>query len=1425
MNDEPKNTKPAPQPPGHNGPEPSQDSAPARKSFWPHFSRHFLRISAIVLGASALLLLIILAAAAWYSTTAGFQRRVRKMVIAQLHKSTGGRVELGKFQVDLWQLGIEADNLTIHGKEAPAQVPLFHADQLVAHLKIIDLFAGKIGLSYLGLSHPTVHIIVYPDGTTNQPTPAKVAKPTKPTATSTELFSLAVDQAQLTDGLFILNANKYPFDIEAGKLHTAITYDRLRKHYIGNLAIRDIRFQRGNAQPITSRLFIQIDAAHNNLHLNHLTFLSGDSRFNLTGDLTNFAHPHFQARATGSIDLRILNPLTGLKGVQSGILRLRAQGSGTRSNYALQGAAQLDHFVYQPKPHQSIGLSAQTRLFVSQNEISANGFHARFDGGGSASGRLRILHWLRTKAVAPQPKHTHHWFFLHKKTPPPPAAKPEPPAAGTVQLQLAGLPLATMLHLVAPPKFSNLGFNTNITGNINGHWTGALHSLAATTSLKLAPGKPSAPHQVPVTGQLDASYSLAAGSVHLRSVQLRTPGTQAQATGSIGVNPTMRGSKITANLVSHNLSEFDNILTALNPNSKSQTLPVDIHGSAAFHGVVTGTLKAPDVHGNLNANNLDIAFTTPAKPASHAPRIANVSLPIASTSSSSPVTHKIHIDSAQATLDYSPRQFSLTAVTLHAAKATADASLTISGDQLSNHHYAFDKGSPITAQATLHNASLQQLMPLLGTHLSASGTLGFQLHVTGTLGNPNGSGALTVTGGEIYGEPYRDLKANLSISGQTLQVQNILYRQEGGQMQGSAQINLNSRQFRFDLTGSDFHLARFHRLQTPKYPLGGVLDFQANGSGTLQHPSVSANLHLAQLQFAQAATGSIDATAQLHDTNLTIEAAAHLNQSLIQLHGTAQLTGNDPANARLTAKNLDLNPLAKTFHISGIEGRKPINATITMQGPLRKPKSLNGEINIQPLALALANVPVHSNSNIHAELKNGTLTLDSFHIQGKDVDVKADGSIGLLGKTHPIQWHTSGSINMKVAETFSDDITSSGMIDFNVTAGGTVHHPSLNGQATVKNVNLADDRFINGISRMNGTLDFNEGRVELKNVTAYSGGGPIQLTGSATYAAGLYVNIKATAHGVRVRYPAGVTSTVDATIQIQGGIQSLLVSGNVQVTHFAVNSTLDLVSFFNSGPAISLPPNPKSFTNRVRLDIHVTSAPSLDFQNSIAKLAGTVNLHIRGTAAQPSILGQITITEGQAKLAGTTYQLQRGVIYFNNPIRIEPTIDLEATTHVENYDITIGLHGNPSKLNPVFRSSPPLSEQDIFSLLALGRTQEEQQIYSQQQSQAGVNSAANALLGSAINATVSSRIQKLFGGGSVKINPAYVTTSGNATARLTVQQQISKNLTLTYATNVNSSAQQLIQGKLDLTPSLSILAVRDETGVFSLIFTIRKRYK
>jgi translocation and assembly module TamB len=168
-------------------------------------------------------------------------------------------------------------------------------------------------------------------------------------------------------------------------------------------------------------------------------------------------------------------------------------------------------------------------------------------------------------------------------------------------------------------------------------------------------------------------------------------------------------------------------------------------------------------------------------------------------------------------------------------------------------------------------------------------------------------------------------------------------------------------------------------------------------------------------------------------------------------------------------------------------------------------------------------------------------------------------------------------------------------------------------------------------------------------------------------------------------------------------------------------------------------------------------------------------------------------------------------------------IDLDATARAEDYDIDVGLHGTVSKLNLSYRSEPPLPEADIFALLALGRTQEEERIYSQEQQTAGVNSTADALLGGALNATVSNRVQKLFGVGSVKIDPTFVGSLGNSTARITVEQKITNQLVLTYATNVNETSQQLIQGQLFLNPTVSLVAQRDESGVFSLIIKFHQR--
>ena len=174
-------------------------------------------------------------------------------------------------------------------------------------------------------------------------------------------------------------------------------------------------------------------------------------------------------------------------------------------------------------------------------------------------------------------------------------------------------------------------------------------------------------------------------------------------------------------------------------------------------------------------------------------------------------------------------------------------------------------------------------------------------------------------------------------------------------------------------------------------------------------------------------------------------------------------------------------------------------------------------------------------------------------------------------------------------------------------------------------------------------------------------------------------------------------------------------------------------------------------------------------------------------------------------------------------MRIEPVFNLEATTRVRDYDVTLGLHGPTDHLSISYRSDPPLPPGDIIALLALGRTRED--VTTAQNTQAYTESEAQAILGQALNTTVSTRMEKLFGAGRIKVDPQASGPVSNPLARVTIEQQVSDRVTLTFITNVAQSSQEVIQVEYNITKRVSAVAVRDQNGVVGFDIRIRQRKK
>lgn len=1446
---------------------------------------HIARAVLWILGGGLALVILLVGGLWWYSTTNDFQRRVGREIVSVLEDATGGRVEVGGVQFSLWHLAIEVDGLVIHGLEGPGEAPYLSADKTFVRVKIVSFFAhttgsgvaSHVGLNLLRIEHPQVHLIVDKDGKTNQPIPKHPAKSTEPLQDT--LLDLRANEIDLANGVALINDQAIPFDMAARNLTVVVHYLHSTDRYGMMVDLSDLRTKMAKEPEAQSRLHLEGELGRDMAQVTKFEFDSGKSSvLRATGTLTHFAQPQWQVSLDGSLELMQVSVLGGIDGLTGGTVDLVVKGHSCsvtpqaaqahphfwqrkrpatpskpgvvplpadpecEAGYLLVGNAKLHDAGFQNQYVRLHDIQGGADLHITPRQLLFSALTGYLPGGGSAAGELRIVNWLGETAGPGSPrsattvgavntanKTTAELGGTPQLNTPPVKGKPSgqtaqraPEAPATAHAYLVAtvnaIPLRTIMEVTETKGYGDLGFDTAITGPVKVEWGGPAASIADTVQidgdLKLRPTgakRRGALNNVPITGETQAHYDGKREVVTIQHVVLLTPQSSTEASGVLGVNEGDPLTNLKVDMTVRDLGEFDQLLQTLGfeANGKKGTaaVPVVLHGGLIFHGTAMGRAADLDVKGHLQGNQLEVKLGT------------ELDTLIDSVVADAEFSYDAGLAVGSSTIKRGDAVLNLTG-TLKPRKVVPRKGAP---------DFLWDGGTSVVASVQLANASITDVLQIAGQQqkIPVTGTVAVDARATGTLDNLSGSGRISLLKGVAYGEPFDSAVTDLSVHGQDFEASHVALALHGMQIIGNGGYDIQSKHLHGHLEGKNLQLSKFETFQKKSPNIDATLTMVADANGTVEQPGLNATVKLARVTDNGKTLGDLSADMHSDGSLLSYTAQSNLVGAKVDADGQTQLTGDYQTKAKLTWSGLDVATAMDLFSPTTVKVQSLLSGTATVEGPLKTPTALSGSAELNDLDVKLQGVELKSSGPLRASLKDGLVTLQQIHITGQDTDLQASGTLQAFGSNDPnggkLNMKADGSVSVAIVHTFDPDILSSGRVQFTIGAGGQLKKPSLTGKVQFDNVNLAMDGVPNGLSALNGTLVFNEDRLQVETLTAMTGGGQIKIGGFLTYKNGLYADLSATGDVVRVRL-YGLSATANTNLRLQGGPQNLLLSGNVLITRFGVGQDVDFSAFSSAG-GISAPPDPNSASNKITLNVHVTSSPQLDFQNSYAKLAGTVDLMLHGTVANPSILGRIQITYGNANFAGTKYELQRGDIYFANPVRIDPTVDIDATARVENYDITVGLQGTMSNLKPTYRSEPPLSEADIFALLALGRTQEEAQLYQEQEVQQGTDPTTSALLGGALNATVSNRIGKLFGGGTVKIDPAFVGTLGNSSARITVQKQLSRQLSVTYATNVNSTAQPLLQGEYDLTPNVSLVVSRDESGVFSVVYKIRRRYR
>ncbi len=1344
-----------------------------------------------------LLILALFVGAAWYLTSPQFHRYVRARVVARLEQSTGGRVDIASMQWNLSKLQIDVTGLTIHGLEPAGQIPLAHADRVHIRLKLTSVLQKEIGMRYLEIDRPAFNLIVYPDGSTNVPTPK--AGQQSSIAPVQQLFQLSINQAVIRDGEVVVNNRRMPFDLTARDVQGRMSYAMLAKRYDGSLKLGHVATRYSDFLSAEAAANVDFSLSPNQAHITKSRITSGGSYLEASGWVRNFAHPEIDLEYRAHLNAEQAGRIARVPALRGGLIELIGKGNYAGSTYSSSGRVKIADLNYSVTGVRLPRMSGEGDFSVNSADLRITNLQAQV-GNGAVRGSISVHNWNT-------PGQTGRTTLAARR-----GERRSRTQTGEVHLQIEHLPVTTVADAFSTRALplSRLRLAGASNGVVDASWRGKPGNANLNVRLAITPPAAPVPGTLPVTGTILATADLAKQSAQVQELRLTTPSLIVNARGALGAV----AENLHLALSVKDLRDIEPMLTALNQRQEALS---GLEGQASFEGTVAGKLSDPRITGRVQVRNLVLPVGAAQQ---LTPTPATSSAASSTVASGMKGRRRVHIDSFSADAQYSRRGILIrNGVARHGqAQANIDFSAGLSDGQLT-------PAGPIAGHTYIRNADVADLQQFAGLNYPIAGTLNQTLQIAGTVGNPQASGHTQITNASIYGEPVQSLTADLAFANHEARVSNVNVLHNGARVIGSGAYNLNSSEFRFRVNGANFSLANIKRLQSDKVRVAGALNFNASGSGTLQAPVINANVLLQNLVMNGERVGDLSVDAVTHGDGLTLSARCNFPNAELVADGNIRLRDNYPADLRLAFSNLDIDPLLRMYVAGRITGHSSITGSITAQGPLKSPGLLKVVTDIPQASAEIEGIRIHNDGPIRVSLIDRVAHVDSLRLVAEDTQLSATGTANFAGQRE-LNLRADGRLNLKLIQALRPDVHSTGLVTFGVVIGGEMADPNVRGRLQISNGAVSVTDFPNGLSDIDGTLLFNQDRMQIQSLTTRTGGGELKLEGFATYGRTVGLNLSAQGKNIRLRYPQGVSSTVDTNLRLEGSLQNLNLSGDMTVTRFAVNPQFDLATYLASSNRPAEPPNMLSPLNNLHLDVHVSSTPELQVQTSLAKLAGDMDLQIRGTAVKPTVLGRINITEGQVSFNSNVYQLERGDVTFANPTRIDPVLDVQATTRVRDYEITLGFHGPVigGRLATTYRSEPPLPTADIINLLAFGYTREETEMATTQTTPTVTESVSNAILGTAINQAVSNRVQRLFGVSRLKIAPELAGTGQpNPGAQVTIEQQMSKDITVTYITNVTQPSQQSVLLEYNINKNVSVLASRDQYGILSFDVRIRQR--
>ena len=341
-----------------------------------------------------------------------------------------------------------------------------------------------------------------------------------------------------------------------------------------------------------------------------------------------------------------------------------------------------------------------------------------------------------------------------------------------------------------------------------------------------------------------------------------------------------------------------------------------------------------------------------------------------------------------------------------------------------------------------------------------------------------------------------------------------------------------------------------------------------------------------------------------------------------------------------------------------------------------------------------------SRGPIEVRWAQGAFALAPFHLASREGLVSGAGTLSADGR---LDGTASARVPLAMLAGTRPEIREiGGVLELTVRAGGSLGTPTFLGDGAIRDGNLLLRDRPETMRDIDARFSLSSQGVRLREATASFGGGRVKARGDLALRGwepgGYRINLEA--QNVSVGRIEGFSGAWDAELELSGITGQAQLAGRARLVRGAYSRDLSLLSMVMSTSRAEAADTATPLRLRVRVDLDdnlVVRSRGTDLR------AGGV-LSVEGTTARPVIFGAIESRDGHVLFRGRRWNITNATVRFADPRRVDPFLDVLATSRIGEYDVTMQITGPVSAVNVRFSSTPRLSQNDLLSLVAFGVT-------------------------------------------------------------------------------------------------------------------------